>query len=458
MKTRLNLTGKSQFRWVVAALFFTVYTIAGADRANLGVALPYIREEFPMSNAEAGALLSMFLLTYAFAQLPSGFIMSKFGVKRLFSVSMILTSLFTGLVGTVSSILMLKCLRLGLGIAEGPLAVGIASTINNWFPAREKGTATGIFLAAIKFGSVIVPPICVMIIAVWGWRAIFYCFAVPGLLLAVLWFLFVPDQPEKSRFVNPAELKHLQDDSDAPTAAGTPAMRSFARLDRWIRVRSVTLIDSKREVFKSRDVLFCALGFGCQVGITNVLMAWIPTYLITVKHYSMMNMGLVAAAPWVGAVLGNLLGGYLSDRVLGKRRKPGMILSALATTVMMLALINSPADPMLLGFLLLSTGILLSIGYSSYMVYPMGLVSKRYFPISSGLVNTGGQLGGAATPFIAGLLLDHFGWGQVFAFMAALSIASFLILLSMVEPMPGKAPCEVQTADATPQTAAVKTV
>jgi ACS family glucarate transporter-like MFS transporter len=435
MKMKRDLTGKSQFRWVVAALFFTVYTIAGADRANLGVALPYVRAEFPMSNAEAGALLSMFLLTYACAQLPSGLIMSRFGVKKLFSLSMIITSLFTGLVGTVNSILMLKFLRLGLGVAEGPLAVGIASTINNWFPAREKGTATGIFLAAVKFGSVIVPPICVVIIALWGWRAIFYCFAVPGIILSILWFFFVPDNPASSRFVNAQELAHIHSDSEKSLGASS-TNGSFEKLDKWIRVKAVTLIDTRREVFKSKDVILCAFGFGCQVGITNVLMAWIPTYLITVKHYSMMNMGFVAAAPWVGAVAGNLLGGFLSDRVLGKRRKPGMILSAVTTTAMMLALINSPADPTLLGFLLFSTGVLVGIGYSSYMVYPMGLVSKRYFPVSSGLVNTVGQLGGAATPFLAGLLLDHFGWGQVFVLMAVLSVLSLLILLAMTEPMP----------------------
>ncbi|MGY2232464.1 MFS transporter [Pseudomonas tolaasii] len=457
-KNNNKIVARTSFRWVVAALFFTIYAVAGADRANLGVALPYIRAEFPMTNAEAGALLSMFLVTYACAQLPAGFIMSRFGVRKLFSLSMVLTSLFTGVMGLVNSVLMLKLLRLGLGVAEGPIAVGIASTINNWFPAKEKGTATGIFLAAIKFGSVLVPPICVGIIALWGWRAIFYFFAVPGLLLSVMWFFMVPDNPAKSRFVNQKELDFVREEGAQPIESPRHSRRSFVRMDRWIRIRPVTLIDSRRQLFKSWDIIGCALGFGCQVGITNFLMAWIPTYLVTVKQYSMLNMGFVAAAPWVGAVIGNLLGGILSDRFLGKRRKPGMILSAVATTVMMLALINSPADPLWLGFLLFSAGVLLSIGYSSYMVYPMGLVAKKHFPIASGLVNTGGQLGGAATPFIVGLLLDHFGWGQVFTFMACLSVISFLILVTMVEPMPGKREGDVSPAGPAANTAPVNAI
>ncbi len=177
------------------------------------------------------------------------------------------------------------------------------------------------------------------------------------------------------------------------------------------------------------------LGYCFQLGISSVLLAWIPTYLVTVKNYSLVNMGFVAAAPWVGAVCGNILGGIISDKLLGKRRKPGMLLSALATSGMMYALINSPDDPALYGALLFMTGVLLSIGYSSYMVYPMGIATKKTFPIASSIVNMGGQLGGAATPFLTGLLLDSYGWGEVFMFMAISSLISFVLLLKIAEPI-----------------------
>src|SRR6266567_7944764 len=130
----------SNFRWVVAGLIFVIYTIASADRANIGFALPFIRKEFPMTNVEAGALLSLFLWGYALMQIPSGFATSKLGVRFLFPFAMVLTSLFTGLVGTSTSASMLKFFRFGLGVAEGPLPVGITTTINNWFPPKEKGT------------------------------------------------------------------------------------------------------------------------------------------------------------------------------------------------------------------------------------------------------------------------------------------------------------------------------
>jgi sugar phosphate permease len=426
----------SRYRWTVAVLFFAIYTIAAADRANLGIALPFLRKEFAMSNAEAGGLVSLFLLAYAAAQLPSAWLISKFGVRKVFSISMILTSIATGLTGMVSSLLSLKLCRIGLGFAEGPLPIGVTTTINNWFPSKEKGTASGIFLSSVKFGPVITPIIGAAIIAVWGWKEVFLCFALPGIVLSFVWYFMVTNKPAESRFVNPAELDLIAEDQNGKTAAENAGVsKPMPRLDRFIRVRDEKTLETTGSIFKSWNIYGCALGYCCQLGISSVLLAWIPTYLLNVKKFSIMSVGFVAAAPWVGAVVGNILGGLLSDRLLGKRRKPGMMLSALATAGMMFALINSPADPTLYAALIFMTGMLLSIGFSAYMAYPMAFVAKEKFPLSSAIVNMGGQLGGAATPFITGLLLDNYGWDSVFAFMAGISGLTFLILLTISEPL-----------------------
>lgn len=121
--------------------------------------------------------------------------------------------------------------------------------------------------------------------------------------------------------------------------------------------------------------------------------------------------------------------------MFGKRRKPGMMFSAVATALMMVVLIQSPASPVLYGFLIFLAGVALSIGFSAYMVYPTSFVAKAKFPLANAIVNMGGQLGGAATPFIAGLLLDHLGWDYVFGFMSAISALTFVILLTITEPL-----------------------
>ena len=421
-------------RWWVASLFFLIYTVAAADRANLGVALPFIRQQYHMTNAEAGALVSLFLIAYALIQIPSAWLITKYGVRKVFTTSMVLTSIATALTGMVGSVLQLKMCRVLLGIAEGPLPIGVTSTINNWFPSREKGIASGIFLSSIKLGPVLTPILGAMIILHWGWQEIFIFFAIPGLVLPILWYIFVKDRPADSSFVNKEELSLINEETNSGKVHATNQYQKIPYLDALIRVKPIKVLSTSKDIVKSWNVIGCGIGYCCQLGISSLLLAWIPTYLISEKNLSVVGMGFVAAAPWVGAVLGNLLGGILSDKILSKRRKPGMLISAVSTSAMMLFLIYVPANPAICAILLFMTGLLLSIGFSAYMVYPMSFISKDKFPVANAIVNMFGQLGGAATPFIAGLILDNYGWNVVFLFMAVISLITFITVLTIDEP------------------------
>ena len=426
----------TRYRWIVASLIFVVYSVAAADRANIGIALPFIRQEFTISNTEAGALISLFFVFYSLGQIPFGFVCSRFGVKRVLPFFMVLTSTFTFLIGTAASPLMLKLYRAGLGIMEAPLPLSLLSTINNWFPSREKGTATGIFLAAAKFGPVIVPPVGALLIAAFGWRSVFYVFAIPGFFLALAWLLLIPDDPKTSARVNDAEADLIKTDAQ-PTAtlAAAPA-RQLDLLDRLIRIRDIPAAETAKAVFTSLNVWACAICYLLMTGVINVILAWLPTYLVTVKHFSLMNVGLVSSAPFVGAVLGNILGGLFSDRVVARRRKPTMIITAASSSIMLLLLIEAPNEVLAVSLLLFVTGLLLNVGYSSFSVYSMGLTTKKTYPIAASLVNAAGQAGGALAPFITGVLLDAYNWNAVFIFLAACSAATLAVLLIMLEPRP----------------------
>lgn len=429
----------SRFRWVVAALFFIAYMIAGADRANIGVVVPFIKQEYHLSNTDIGAMASLFYLTYAVVQIPAGYLFSRFGIRKLLTGSLILTSLSTLAIGFTSSVLQLKVARAVLGAAEGPINIGILSIINRWFPAHEKGLATGIFMSSIKFAPAFVPPLVAVIVSLYGWREVFYVFAIPGFFIAAAWWFLVKDDPSQSRHCSPAELSYIQETaqpaSNAAQSPGVPSGRSW--VDRLIRSRDVELLDSNSAILRSWNIWACALGYFLMVGITYAIMTWVPTYLIAVKHYSVMKMGMVAAAPWVGAIIGNLLGGWLSDKVFDKRRKPAMLITSLSTVVMMYALLHSPSEPLLLAGVFLLAGVLLNIGYSTFLVYPMGLATKSKVPFAASIVNTGGSLGGAFAPFVVGMLLDTYNWDYVFGFLGLSSLIAFLVVLTMIEPRKG---------------------
>jgi len=427
---------KSGFRWVVLTLCFLIYLIAGADRANIGVVAPYIKKEFELSNTDIGALASLFYIGYAIVQVPFSLIYQRFGVRWPFSLAMIATSIATFFMGFAGSALQLKIGRAALGVAEGPINIGILTIINRWFPTQEKGTATGVFMASIKAAPALVPPLCALIIYHFGWREVFFIFAVPGFVLAAAWLLLVRDTPQNSRFVSEIERTLIETGRGAAAAGNSvPVQREMPVLDRLIRVRTCAPLSTTREVLRSWDIWACAIGYFFMVGIAYAIMTWVPTYLVTVKKYPLFAMGFVASTPWIGAIIGNVLGGLISDKLLGGRRKPMMLLTSAATIVTMYGLIYAPADPWLLALLFSATGLLLNLGYSTFLVYPMGLTAKEKTPLAAAIVNTGGSLGGAFAPFVVGMVLDWADWDAVFLFLASTSLLTFLTVVSMREPI-----------------------
>ncbi len=427
----------TQYHWWVMSLIFIVYTVEYADRANIGFALPFIQKEYNLDNTQAGLLVSLFFAGYAIMQIPAGFLVNKFGVKITYSLGIFLTAICTGLMGMVNSALHLKMLRTLVGISESTVVIGSTVTINNWFPAKEKGTATGIFLASSNMGPLIVPLISAWILMNFDWRYIFILFSIPGILLAIIWAVMVCNHPEQSKFVSKEELKYIKSGvSSLNNQAREIKAFRFYWLDRVIRTREVADLTSSKQCFRCWDIYGAALGYFFMVGTVGVLMSWLPKYLLQEKGFSVMHSAMLAASPFVGTLIGNLLGGWLSDNVLGKRRKPLMMVSAISTIVSMNLIIHAPENQWLLTALFFVTGLLLALGYSAFSVYAMGRVNKATYPIAYGIINMGGQLGGMCLPFIVGMILDHYSWNMVFFALSVGALLCLIFVVTIVEPRP----------------------
>ncbi len=425
----------TKFRWIVLAIIFITYTINYADRTNIGIALPFIQEEFHISNFEAGAVASFFFLGYAISQIPAGLALGKLGLRAIVSISIIGFSFFTYLIGTASSASMLKWFRLGLGLCEGPTPVGLTTTINNWFPMKEKATAVGVYIASTMFAPIIIPSVCVWIAMEWGWRWMFFTFAIPGFIMAVVWYVFIRTHPEESKYCNEAEAEYIRS-GKTETNSNADEFVSMGLLDRIIRIKEVVKLETNLQVFTSWNIWGNTIAYFMMVSVLYGLMTWIPSYLVNEQGYSFTKMGFIAAAPWIGGLIGCLLGGYISDKLLNKRRKPTMLLTALSTCVMMVIMLNIPNDSTAVAISLFATGFLINVGWPAFTAYPMGVASSGVYPIAIALVNTGGNLGGFVSPMLAGALLDIFGnYGSVFTYFGIAAIIGFILILSIDEPV-----------------------
>lgn len=430
---------KTHYRWFVLAMIFCIYAVAGADRSNIGMVVPYMKESFSLSNTDIGAMASFFYLAYAIVQIPAGHLYSKKGIRGFYSISILLTSIATFIMGIADSAMHLKGARTLLGLAEGPINIGSITTINKWFPTQEKGMATGIYLSSIKFAPAFVPPLCAWIILSFGWRTVFYAFAIPGIFLAVLWYILIRDNPRNSQYTNEAEVYYIEHPTitlnNVKNESATTIKNPDGAIDKIIRTKLIEPLSTNSEILRSWSIWADAAGYFFLVAITYTIMTWIPTYLAQVKQFTIIKVGLVASAPWVGAVLGNIIGGTLSDKLFHSRRKPVMLITAISTVFLMYSLKFAPDDMTILGILLLLAGIFLNLGYSMFLAYPMGIATKEKVSFAASIVNTAGSLGGAFGPFAVGLILDSFGWDSVFPFLASMSAIVFILLLTMIEPL-----------------------
>jgi ACS family glucarate transporter-like MFS transporter len=427
--------GRSAFRWVILLLISIIYMLVAVDRANLGIALPSIKNEFHISNAQAGLFATVMFVAFAIAQIPASLLTRKVGPRAVMTVALVLTALASYLIGDSASTFDIKLYRSLLGVAEASVSVCCITALNNWFSVRERGTATGYYWGASKMGPVICPPISTLILQAWGWRAIFQTFAIPVLTAALFWLFLGRNKPEQSRFVSEVELERItsvepkMDEPRDRRAAAVPAW-----VDRLIRYRQVEQIDDAAGVFRSWDIMGVTIAGIFIVGIFNVFLAWIPSYLLEAKHLSVGAVGIVTATPFAGAVTGNFAGGWISDNLLQMRRKPLMMCGALCTALAIVALIFSPASAVFTGLLLLVAGFVVGLGYPHFSVYPMSFTTRDIYPIAYGVTNTGAAIGAALFPLIAGMILDATSWSVLFAFLVGSSLLGLVILATIIEP------------------------
>ena len=171
---------RSQMRWTIVAFSALGLTIAYLDRAALSVALPFISEDFHISPAVQGVLLSSFFWTYALFQVPSGWLLDKFGPRVIYPIAVGWWSVWTALTAFATGVTSLIVFRLGLGIGEAPVQPANIKVVSTWFPRRERAFASSLFDMGQQIGSALSIPVVTGIAVFAGWRWTFVVIGAVG--------------------------------------------------------------------------------------------------------------------------------------------------------------------------------------------------------------------------------------------------------------------------------------
>ena len=204
-----------RYRWTICALLFFATTINYIDRQVLGILAPTLQGEIGWNEEQYGAIVSWFSVAYALGFLAAGRIMDRIGTRRGFAGAIVIWSVAAMLTALARTVGQFSVARFALGIGESGNFPASIKTVAEWFPARERAFAVGIFNAGSNIGA-IVTPIAVPFIALnWGWRAAFVATGGLGFFWLVAWLL-VYRPPEHHPRCSPAELAHIRSDPAEP--------------------------------------------------------------------------------------------------------------------------------------------------------------------------------------------------------------------------------------------------
>lgn len=144
-------------RWIILALMVCVAVLLYLDRYCLGYVTPYINEGMKLTSGETGFMLGAFFLTYAFGQLPGGWLADRYGTRRMLAFYLAIWSVLTALTSFADSFLVLVFLRFGCGVFEAGAYPAAAGLIRRWFPYQRRGLASGIVSIGGRIGGAITP-------------------------------------------------------------------------------------------------------------------------------------------------------------------------------------------------------------------------------------------------------------------------------------------------------------
>ena len=398
---------------------FLATVINYLDRQALSVLGPDLRAEFHLSNEAYGQVLAAFMLAYTISNGVSGPLIDRLGTRVGYALCMLVWSTAGILHALTTGARSLAGFRFLLGIGEAgnwPAGVKVAT---EWFPARERALACGIFNSGAAIGAIIAAPLVSWLALRHGWKTTFVVIGLTGYgWLIGWWFLYR----------TPATVRA---EATAPPAAPW----------RLLRTRFV-------------GVLTLAKVFLDPVWYFYIF--WFPQYLSSVHHFDLAKIGMTAWIPFVTADLGNLVGGWFTGRLIRR----GMPTSrARKTTVTISVLLMTAAIPAALvtnvwvaiAFISVAT-----FGYTGYntnaLAFPPDVFPKNMVGSVWGLASMGSGFGGMVFSWLSGRMIDQHGYTPVFiayGIMPLISLALVLFALGPLEPLP-----EFQRAATPPQTPA----
>jgi D-galactonate transporter len=418
-------SNKSKVRWFVLGIICIMYLVTYMDRTNISVAAPQIGKEFGFDKITMGVIFSAFTWAYAIGQVPGGWLGDRFGPRNVLSIIVSYWSIFTIVTAQAAGYLSFLVIRFLFGLGEAGAFPTATRAMQLWFPKSERGFVQGITHSFSRFGAAIVPPLAVAIMVSMGWRSVFYIFGAIGIIWSLLFFFVYRNIPEEHRWVNKAELTHIR------------GLDEKGNINQPIDIKKRPQVPWKT-LLSSANMWYIMIAYFCYCYCLYFYMTWLPSYLVDYRHFSLKTMGWLASLPLFAGVIGDTVGGIVTDKLLEKTknmnfaRKVVAIPSLLGAAIFMIPAAATP-DPYTAVYCLAGSLFFLECVIGPAWAVPMD-VGGEYSGTVSGMMNMAGNFGSALSPIVFGALVQGGSWTAPFYVQAALLVVGALVWLFFLNP------------------------
>jgi len=406
-------------RWLTIGLIMLGAMVNFLSRATLAVAAPTVMENLHITTQQYGYITGAFQL-FIMLQFAVGYAIDILGVKIGFALFAFLWSVICMAHGLANSWQMMAALRGLLGFAEGAFSPGGLKVVSEWFPAKERGLAGGLYNIGPSIGQMLAPPLVVWAILFYSWQAAFVIVGAISLAWVVLWLIFyhpVATHPrlsaEERELIVSGQESYVQGEDKKPSILSILSRRNFwgVALPRFLT-----------------DPTWGMLSF------------WVPLYLTTVRHFDLKQIAMYAWLPFLAADLGCIFGPsvvlFLQKRGLDliDARRGAFTLGA----VMMIgvAFAGTVQNAYMAVALISLAGFAHQTLSVTMITMATDLFPRNEVGTVAGMAGTSANLGVLISSLLIGGLVSTIGYAPFFVALAALDLLAAIVVWTVIQKPP----------------------
>ena len=394
--TATQIEAPSKIRvWIAVVLAFVVL-VAYLDRVNVSIliAFPPFLEEMGLKNNPVGQglLMTFFLVSYGLGNVLLGPVGDRLGPRKAMTIALVTWAVPLMIAATAKTVTVLYASMFILGAGEAlhyPMQIAL---VKNWFPRQERGKANSTWLLGQMVGPALGMSSFAAVIAVYGWRSIYWLCAILSIIAVPLIWFVVRDRPDQHPWVNKAEIEYIAKGQDLATK------------DKGLQTK--TAWQNFVLLIKNPDFCCSAFSFWASVSMWWGIMSWMPQYLRVARGFSWAKMGVFSSLPFVFGLVGLISAGIVADRLKRAAVINCVGLGGCATFIFFAAIVhNNYLSAALLCVALYFKGVSLPMAWTVLEAFiPANMIGQ-----AAGLQNGSSQLVGGLSPMIVGFLIGATG-------------------------------------------------